>query len=979
MRRRRPFRPGPSGSGGHPKDLKGQQIGKWYAMRNKSRNELENRRLNRTQMELGEASMSGEQRNDLRRQYQAEKKDKHEQELRNQIEREQKKPLGSILISEQKKTRIAEILDQRVHAFLERFLEKSRSCKHLPETDFMDEFQQHITGSIMEKLKENPGIRFQGKCDKLDQRLLTELQAKSASSSYQKMQKIRQMLPSMHMRQKILDLIENNQITVISGETGCGKTTQVSQFILDDFIAKSKGSECKIICTQPRRISAIAVAERVACERDEKLGNSVGFQIRLEKTLPRERGSILFCTTGVVLRYMESEPALRQVSHLILDEIHERDITSDFLITVLKDVVQYNSDIKIVLMSATLNADAFSRYYNGAPAINIPGFTHDVQEFFLEDVLQITGYQAKKTTPIWVVKRDAYKNREFTEFVQPFIRQLEAKNKYSRDVLNQLIKMESEQLDVNLVFELLRTICRKGHSDGAILVFLPGFGEINKLCNLLTDSHQFPPRRYLIIPLHSQLPTVDQKRIFDPPPQGITKIIIATNIAETSITIDDVTTVIDSGYIKVSNLDPATGIETLKPELVSQANAAQRRGRAGRVRPGVCYHMITSLRYQLLDKFLKPEVLRKRLEDVILLLKMMQLGDAESFLAKLMDPPEAETVKSSLQVLTRLGALNSEEALTPLGYHMAKLPMPAQCSKMLILATIFSCIDPILSVAASLGFKDAYQLSIMEEEFDADRKRQKLAQGTHSDHLCLHYAIRGFEEAREQNQFCREYHLSGPILRQLVQLRKQFAQDLFDMKLISDPDPQSATHNINSENVCIVKAIIAAGLYPNVAVIGKTYPREVHLHSRSGTHEKMILHKKSVLAQNNLFPSPLIVYYLRLKTSKIFVYDASVICPLSLVFFGDQFKIHTRNDNADSFTGVSVNNNIRFRCSPSTALVLNNLVEQLNQILEWYVSHPGFMKWNLDSYDTKVLRLIIDMITTEERQDFDFSDFEDRW
>ncbi|ERL84597.1 hypothetical protein D910_02025 [Dendroctonus ponderosae] len=889
-------------------------------------------------MELGEASMSGEQRNDLRRQYQAEKKDKHEQELRNQIEREQKKPLGSILISEQKKTRIAEILDQRVHAFLERFLEKSRSCKHLPETDFMDEFQQHITGSIMEKLKENPGI------------------------------------------------------SQISRLTGCGKTTQVSQFILDDFIAKSKGSECKIICTQPRRISAIAVAERVACERDEKLGNSVGFQIRLEKTLPRERGSILFCTTGVVLRYMESEPALRQVSHLILDEIHERDITSDFLITVLKDVVQYNSDIKvwyfsdatwrqvqsnnfqIVLMSATLNADAFSRYYNGAPAINIPGFTHDVQEFFLEDVLQITGYQAKKTTPIWVVKRDAYKNREFTEFVQPFIRQLEAKNKYSRDVLNQLIKMESEQLDVNLVFELLRTICRKGHSDGAILVFLPGFGEINKLCNLLTDSHQFPPRRYLIIPLHSQLPTVDQKRIFDPPPQGITKIIIATNIAETSITIDDVTTVIDSGYIKVSNLDPATGIETLKPELVSQANAAQRRGRAGRVRPGVCYHMITSLRYQLLDKFLKPEVLRKRLEDVILLLKMMQLGDAESFLAKLMDPPEAETVKSSLQVLTRLGALNSEEALTPLGYHMAKLPMPAQCSKMLILATIFSCIDPILSVAASLGFKDAYQLSIMEEEFDADRKRQKLAQGTHSDHLCLHYAIRGFEEAREQNQFCREYHLSGPILRQLVQLRKQFAQDLFDMKLISDPDPQSATHNINSENVCIVKAIIAAGLYPNVAVIG-----EVHLHSRSGTHEKMILHKKSVLAQNNLFPSPLIVYYLRLKTSKIFVYDASVICPLSLVFFGDQFKIHTRNDNADSFTGVSVNNNIRFRCSPSTALVLNNLVEQLNQILEWYVSHPGFMKWNLDSYDTKVLRLIIDMITTEERQDFDFSDFEDRW
>lgn len=216
---------------------------------------------------------------------------------------------------------------------------------------------------------------------------------------------------------------------------------------------------------------------------------------------------------------------------------------------------------------------------------------------------------------------------------------------------------------------------------GAVLVFLPGFAEISDLNKLIESSGKFPSRKYIVIPLHSQMPTIQQKEVFDTPPQGVRKIIISTNIAETSITIDDVVFVIDCGRMKMKSYDKTTNTETLETTYVSKANASQRKGRAGRVRPGVCFHLISRARYESLETYTLPEILRIRLENVILTAKILQLGKVEEFFLKLMDSPDPNVVTTSLDLLKRLEALDENESLTPLGFHLAKLPLSPQIGK----------------------------------------------------------------------------------------------------------------------------------------------------------------------------------------------------------------------------------------------------------------------------------------------------------
>ncbi|KAF7262750.1 hypothetical protein GWI33_004148 [Rhynchophorus ferrugineus] len=917
-----------------PKGLKGREIGLWYAARSRARrSENSNRKQNI-------------------------KEERH----RNKNHYLEKKPLGSILLSDGKKKYISRLLN-----------ETSSLINGFDQSDsaFKASFFKHVNGSIIERLELCSDVSICFKNEQLDKLYFEELESKESNSVYKKMLKSRIKLPSMNMKDQILSMINDNQVTVISGETGCGKTTQVAQFILDYFIQNLKGSECKIVCTQPRRISAISIAERVAEERAEVLGNSVGFQIRLEQTKPRERGSILFCTTGVLLKIMETDPALSEISHLIIDEIHERDVISDFLITVLKDVIHFRSDLKVILMSATLNADAFSRYYNNAPHIHIPGFTYPVTEYFLEDVIQKTRFSfSTKKIPIWVQKKHRKNIDTWYNYIKPYLRQLAAEKKYDRFVLEELQKPESEDLNVDLIYELLKYICTQERNDGAILVFVTGFSEIQTLTKRMEKSIDFPRSKFLIFPLHSQLPTVDQKRIFNPAPDGMTKIIIATNIAETSITIDDVTVVINCGYIKLCNLDPETGIETLKPEWVSCANAAQRKGRAGRVKPGICYHLFNRVRFDSLQRYQKPEVLRKRLENVILQLKMLRLGKAEIFLAKLMDPPETTSIKNSLSLLERLGALDEDEILTPLGFHMASLPIGVQCAKMIIMGALFNCLDPVLSVAAALDFKDGFLIST-DDQKAADKARLELSDRSNSDHLLMHFAIKGFEQASNPHTFCYKYFLSAPTLKLLSNMRKQFAQMLFDMKFIADSSPRSARNNLNSNNLSLVKAVICSGLYPNVAIIC-TNKAGKPIKLRSVTHEIMEFHPKSILHRLECVSSPLVMYHHRLRSSKLFIHEGTIVYPLPLVFFGDNFEIM----NTD-FTGVSINGTMRFLSSESTASIVSKLRYRLSEILEYKVSNPGYIDWTKDTTELKILRAIMEMITSEDMENMDLSDYDD--
>ncbi|XP_066989713.1 ATP-dependent DNA/RNA helicase DHX36-like isoform X1 [Macrobrachium rosenbergii] len=835
------------------------------------------------------------------------------------------------------------------------------------ESDFKREYAANVQGNQMrdaDGLAALKGDRiFMPRNEALDKQLYEEMVEQQSSPAFLKMLDFRKKLPAFQMRDEIVDLIRDNQVVVLSGETGCGKTTQVAQFLLEEAVADMRGSVTRIVCTQPRRISAISVAQRVADERGEKLGQSVGYQIRLEKVMSRSSGSILYCTTGIILQWMQTDPLLSEVSHLILDEIHERDMLSDFLICLAKDVIRVRPDLKLVLMSATLNAEQFSEYFNNSPMIHIPGFTFPVTEYYLEDVIETTRFEFEndRELPPWK-RRAMKKDRQFEEMIAPYVRQLERSGEYSCHTLDQLYKASSETLSLDLILELLHHIARQ--KAGAVLVFLPGWSEISKLNTMIQNDGMMGGRNFLVIPLHSMMPTVNQREVFDRPPQGVRKIVLATNIAETSITIDDIVYVIDSGWIKMKNYDREGNVQTLMPEWVTHANAKQRRGRAGRVQEGICYHLFTRVREKLMDEYPLPEILRTRLEEIILHVKILRLGSVKPFLSKIMMPPDESVVDSSLKMLETINALDESENLTPLGFHLARLPIDPLTGRMLLMAAIFSCVGPILTVAACLSFKDPFIVPLGKEKI-VDTIKKRFSKNTKSDHMMYVYVYDGWERAcqgHNDRQFVRENFLSTAVLYQLKNMRQQFMGLLYDHKFVNTKNPRSEEANRNSDNLALVRAIITAGLYPNVTrALPVRKPKPNRNPPMLTAYERRVhLHPKSVNEKEGLFESPWLMYREKIKSSKVYIHDSSMVPNYPLLFFGKKLNYNSQDALID------VDGFVRVRASEHVAHLVKSLREELDRLLEYKISHPGMTKWNRSSKEGALLHTIVDLISSEK-------------
>nr|XP_037281497.1 LOW QUALITY PROTEIN: ATP-dependent DNA/RNA helicase DHX36-like [Rhipicephalus microplus] len=789
----------------------------------------------------------------------------------------------------------------------------------------------------------------------LDEKLCQNMQAKAQLREYQNMLDFRKKLPAYTMREEIIELIERNRVVVISGETGSGKTTQVPQFILDSYIEKGLGSLCKIICTQPRRISAISVAERVAAERAERCGESAGYQIRLECRAPRDRGSILFCTTGILLQQLQSDPYIVSASHVILDEVHERDLQTDFLSIILKDLLVVRPDLCVILMSATINAEMFSEYFGNCPRLEIPGITFPVDVIYLEDILEHTGYRGNSLFDgtSAVGRKDRRKFEESIEDIMPFIRSLEGK--YSNKTLGTLSEWNEMRIDLDLVHALISEICAK-KPEGAILVFLPGWEQINDLNKLLTADRYL--RGSLIIPLHSMMPTVNQRQVFDRPPAGVRKIVLATNIAETSITINDVVYVIDCGKIKMSNFDVDKNLATLNAEWVSRANAQQRKGRAGRVQPGVCYRLYTSWRESQLEAYQLPEMLRTRLETLILKIKILKLGSAEAFLQKAINPPSSEALHLSLQFLITLKALNEDETLTPLGYHLAKLPLDPQTGKMIIMASIFSCLDPILTVAASLSFKDAFMVPLGKEKL-VEKVKKQFAGDSKSDHIMLVNVFSQWEEAvrhRNGNQFCYENFLSWNTLKMLSNMRQQFAEYLQELNFMNSKNIKARELNQNSDNLKVLQAVICAGLYPNVAK-GSFNKSKRLMRCSTKTDAKTSLHPKSVNVGENGFDTQWFVYYTKIRSTRTFLHDITPVYPIPLLLFGGFFK--------HSGDTITLDDWITIHCDYDLAELVQDLRQEFDRILEKKITAPGLEAGTMSPNQRRLLSAIIGVLSRE--------------
>ncbi|KEH32765.1 ATP-dependent RNA helicase [Medicago truncatula] len=856
---------------------------------------------------------------------------------------------------------------------------------------------------------------------------------KMGSQRYQDMLNFRATLPIATLKGDILQMLKENDVLVVCGETGSGKTTQVPQFILDEMIESGHGGHCNIICTQPRRIAAISVAERVADERCEPSpgsdGSLIGYQVRLDSAR-NEKTRLLFCTTGILLRKLMGNRSLTGITHIIVDEVHERSLLGDFILIVLKNLIEKQSSessskVKVILMSATVDSGSFSSYFGHCPVVTAEGRTHPVTTYFLEDVYDQIKYRLASDSPASLTNETFPKGQRAPvtnsrgkknlvlsawgdesvlseEHVNPYFVPSYYQS-YSEQAQKNLKRVNEDVIDYDLIEDLICYI-DESCGEGAILVFLPGVFEINHLHDKLTASYQFGgPSSDWVIPLHSSVASTEQKKVFLRPPGNIRKVVIATNIAETSITIDDVIYVIDCGKHKENRYNPQKKLSSMVEDWISQANARQRQGRAGRVKPGICFRLYTRYRFEkLMRPYQVPEMLRMPLVELCLQIKLLSLGYIKPFLSTALEPPKIEAIDSAMSLLYEVGALEGDEELTPLGHHLAKLPVDVLIGKMMLYGAIFGCLSPILSVSAFLSYKSPFvypkderqnveraKLTLLNDKQDGPGEGNDIDR--QSDHLLMIIAYKKWETILNEKgpkaaqQFCNSYFLSSSVMFMIREMRIQFGTLLADIGLIILPklnqmdgrkigsldrwlSDSSQPFNMYAHHPSILKAILCAGLYPNVAageqgIVSaaltslKQSPSTANSSHRvwfDGRREVHV-HPSSINSSTKAFKYPFLVFLEKVETNKIFLRDTSVISPYSILLFGGSINVQHQ-------TGlVIIDGWLKLNAPAQIAVLFKELRLTLHSILKELIRKPE----NVIVLNDEIIKSIINLLLEE--------------
>lgn len=640
-----------------------------------------------------------------------------------------------------------------------------------------------------------------------------EDQSSQTSYTLSDIRSVRKSLPAYKYRESFLDLVENNQVVVIVGETGSGKTTQLPQYLFERGYCNrsNKGKKMIIGCTQPRRVAATSVARRVAEEMGCTLGKEVGYTIRFEDETSEDT-VIKYLTDGMLLREFIADPTLSTYSCLMIDEAHERTVSTEIILSLLKDILVERKDLKVIIASATINASKFSEYFHNAPIFKIPG----------------------RRFPVTV----CYTKSPEANYIQAAI--------------TTVLQIHTKQ-----------------EMPGDILVFLTGQDEIESMEEALNDAcdklgNLIKP--LIVTPIYANLPPKLQSKIFEPTPSNSRKVVLATNIAETSITIDGIKYVIDTGYVKENVFNPTTGMESLVVVPCSRASADQRAGRAGRLGPGKCYRLYTKWSFQNeLPENGTPEILRANLSSVILLLLSIGVNDLVNF--DFMDPPSHQALIRCLEILYALGAINAKGQLTETGQKMSSFPMDPMFCKAILASASFGVVSDVLSIISMLTESSSLFYRPKDKREQADKMKEKFFHED-GDQLTLLNIWNQWQDSGYSSLWCEDHFLQYRTLKKIREVRNQLEK--LCKRVVDSVEPKVSP--TQETDVIQVQKALVSGFFPNIARLSKMGNNYVLIKKR----QTVYIHPSSRLFAVKP-PPKLVLYHELVLTSKEYMRNCMIV------------------------------------------------------------------------------------------------------
>jgi ATP-dependent RNA helicase DDX35 len=663
---------------------------------------------------------------------------------------------------------------------------------------------------------------------------------------------------------ELLYLLENYPTVIIVGSTGCGKSTQIPQYLYECGWTSSKFQVC---CTQPRRVAATSVAERVATEMGCRVGDEVGYSIRFEDS-SSERTRIKFLTDGMLIREMMVDPLLSKYSVVMVDEAHERSINTDLLLGLLKKIQLRRPDLRLIISSATVDAQEFQRYFND----NRETLQATVKRNWINPEMQDSAAILSVEGRLWPVECF-----------------------YTEAPVSDYVKSALEAVfDIHKAYPLGMTEGEDVRPGDDILVFLTGQEEIDDLVRSITerilreeqnDARNFDPM--VAMPMYSGLSSEAQQRVFKPT-LGSRRVIVSTNICETSVTIDGIGYVIDSGFVKVRTYDSESGQEKLSVVPVSKSSANQRAGRAGRTGPGRCLRLYTESSYDVLDVKVVPELQRSNLTPMVLQLKALGIDNFMRF--DFLSPPPSKLIANALELLHAIGALDSAAKLTnPLGVAMAEVPLEPPLARALIAASQSNCLDSVLTIAALLSVPPVFMHPRgMERKAETMRRKYGVKEG---DHLTLLNVYNAFVESQYDSRWCHSHYFNFKSLARAVDVRKQLKRTFRRLSTVLESSGAKSIAMLAGDSGSVdhvnIRKCLLYGFFTNVA---RLQPDGTYK-TIKGSENSLAIHPSSIVCA---YPPDWVMFHEVVHTTREYMHDVSQIEPSWLLEVAPQYY-HTKS------------------------------------------------------------------------------------